>query len=181
MYRFKQPFSKEKDSNTMKGMLITAHTPALLSIFIGVLVAFLGLGPSSIFAFSMEQSQSIESEFKSECTGSCEMKVTSSSSVSQYQSFNSESWSSHTRQVRDTSRAKRITQDSHATVRWDQRGGTCRIRYTEAISTSYKYYTSAACDEGEVVIGGLKPGRSYRAQVKKDDGSWSTTRRDMAW
>lgn len=64
---------------------------------------------------------------------------------------------------------------------WDMRGGTCHVRYTEVGAAGYNYETSASCDEGGITIGGLVSGKSYRFQVRKDDGAWSRATTVRAW
>jgi hypothetical protein len=68
-----------------------------------------------------------------------------------------------------------VVENNNGQVRldWGYRGGTCHVRYTEATSANYKYFTSAGCDEGGVTISGLVPGRKYRFQVRQNEGAWS--------
>jgi|GEM_PF-2672139 len=55
---------------------------------------------------------------------------------------------------------------------WNYRGGACNIVYTEAGNRDYKYSTTASCDEGMAVVGGLVPGQKYRFQIQ-ENGMWS--------
>ncbi len=66
-----------------------------------------------------------------------------------------------------------MNQNGAARLSWNYRGGTCTIRYTEASESMYKYATSAGCDDGGIVIGGLVPGVRYKFQVSPDGVNWS--------
>lgn len=143
-----------------------------------VLVLFT-LSTSSAWAetITIEQHQSINSEFHSECSGTC--TTTATASFSQHQGVNGDesSWSDSVtfrRQRPQWNRDDEGNRDGEVVVFWSQRGGTCTIRYTEASSRSYNYQTTTACDEGQLTIGGLVPGRAYRFQIKKDTGRWSS-------
>lgn len=136
---------------------------------------------------SQEQRQHVtqSSSFSFNCDGNCNTSNSStsfnaSSEVKQSQS-QSTGWGDsvgykgmmyHTN-GRNRSYNLNTNTDGKATIGWDFRGGTCYIRYTEANVRNYKYNTSAACDEGEKTIGGLKKGSLYRFQIKQNDGNWS--------
>lgn len=66
-----------------------------------------------------------------------------------------------------------VNGDGAVRLVWNQRGGTCYIRYTEANQKVYKYWTQTSCDDGQDVIGALVPGRKYRFQISQDLMGWS--------
>lgn len=128
---------------------------------------------------SQSQSATSESSSSVTCEGNgCTGKTESSASVRMYQRQSQGSGSSDSSDWYPSHRRGNYNNswgDTSGEVRisWDHRGGTCHVRYTEAGSKYFKYATSAACDEGGVTIGGLKTGKNYRFQVRKDSGAWS--------
>src|SRR5258708_2780216 len=66
-----------------------------------------------------------------------------------------------------------VNGDGAVHLMWNQRGGTCAVRYTEANQRVYKYFTQTNCDDGQIVIGSLITGRKYRFQVSQNGMGWS--------
>jgi hypothetical protein len=128
-----------------------------------------------------EQSQEVSSSSNASvtCTGECNGSASANSSASGRQWQRSEVKSgSITRSYKPTKKytaTAYIGWNNEGTIRlnWGMRGGTCHVRYTEANKSTYKYATSAGCDDGGVTIGGLTPGVRYRFQVRQNDGAWS--------
>lgn len=126
-----------------------------------------------------EQSQSSSNSFKfsSNCEGSdCgEVTFKSKSKLNQSQSQGTgsyrDNWGYKTND--HWNRKNAVPRYGNVTISWDHRGGTCYVRYSESNVSSYKYSTNSACDNDQVVVGGLRRGSTYRFQVKKDDGDWS--------
>lgn len=132
----------------------------------------------------IEQRQLLRNEFSVECTnGTC--KVSGNQSGEQHQNSGGRassttsnwSWSDW-----DDDSNWNEDEDDSGEVRlgWNQRGGTCHVRYKETTSRTYNYSTQAACDDGGITIGGLVPDRAYHFQIKKDNGRWSRARRIVA-
>jgi hypothetical protein len=67
-----------------------------------------------------------------------------------------------------------------AVVEWAHRGGSCHVQYTEVGQTVYKYQTVASCDQGQVTIGHLTLGVSYKFQVSQNGEHWSVPVTAMA-
>ncbi len=154
--------------------------PSTLIALTGVIA---GLVPmTTAQAMYLEQHQSASSDLSFECSGTCDQKVSVSSHLHQRQLFtsNSESYQTQPRGSKSWRLMPRGNHDGKATLTWDDRGGTCTIRYTEANARWYRYQTSTACDDGQLEIGGLKRGKAYRFQVKKADGQWSSPVRLVA-
>lgn len=163
-------------------------------VMVGAVAGTSGLVSAEMY---QEQSQNVSNShsFTVKCDGgSCtssssgsggatgEFKFESEVNQHQYQSNDMESHSirskSYYNSNSDTFKKNRGIRKNVSTagkvdIGWDYEGGTCNIRYTENTSQQYRYSTSAGCDEGGVTIGGLRPGRSYRFQVQKDNGAWS--------
>lgn len=152
-------------------------------------VAVVGLGLASTTPLQartvMEQHQSNESKIEMECSGDCFAKSKSSMSQSQKMSFGDDHGGRNRNESDDRGHIRRFrwshdNSDGEVRLSWNQRGGTCTVRYTEASARNYNYTTSAACDDGSMTIGGLVPGRAYRFQVKKDNENWSKAIRLVA-
>lgn len=128
-----------------------------------------------------EQSHHVtqSSSFSYSCEGngcggnSGEFKTSSEVKQTQSQNYGSFEESRVYARSRQNRRRNYWSNDGRVTLGWDHQGGTCHVRYTESGVSNYKYSTSAACDEGDVTIGGLNRGSNYRFQVKQDEGSWS--------
>lgn len=149
--------------------------------FVTALCLVFSSGQSVSAQMYQEQRQSVSnsSSFSYSCDGDCngtaESKTSSKVKQSQSQGYgttqmkwrnnrnyrNNRNWNTD----RDTS--------GEVSLSWDQRGGTCHVRYTESWIRNYKYSTSTACDNGSITIGGLQPGTSYRFEVQKDSEGWS--------
>lgn len=134
------------------------------------------------------QSSSQNSSFSMNCDGSCSNSSSSfesSSSLEQRQAQGTgngyyvggnDSWG-----YKPARRSNRYN-DSYwnsdtsgqVTLNWGYRGGTCYVRYTEAVNRYYNYNTQTGCDDGHIIIGGLQTGVKYRFQVKQDNGYWSS-------
>ncbi len=121
-------------------------------------------------AQTLEQHQSAEITTKFECTGTCSSY--SSVSVSQHQSTSN---NHHVATHRNTHPMAWRKKSTYGSVRltWEPQNGNCLIRYTEAKRSDFAYATSTSCNEGEIIIGGLVPGKSYRFQVKTENDDWS--------
>lgn len=157
-----------------------------LGMLVSVGAVVLASTPAAAY-MSQSQSQSFSSEFSSSfnCNGDCngskhEVKMNSSLEQRQLQRMGngSNSWDgsgSHWNDWDDDWNTGWEDRDTTGQVwlGWGWRGGTCHVRYTEATNRSYKYSTSAACDNGGMTIGGLTKGTSYRFQIKQDNGYWS--------
>jgi hypothetical protein len=146
-----------------------------------------GLASSSVNAeMYQEQSQNVSqsSSFSYNCDGSnCgggSAEFKSSTHVKQSQSqgigVRDDSWDRNTSRSKQSRRKNRWSADGQVTLSWGHRGGTCHVRYTEGKPSNdiYNHTTWAACDEGEITIGGLRRGSAYTFQVKKDGGDWSS-------
>lgn len=161
--------------NTIKTFTLSAITAVTIA----------GLSVSSVQAeMYQEQSQnsSQSTSFSFNGNGSGEFKSSSKLKQSQSQGTGKfeDNWERSKPKSRHSNRRyNRAANDGTVTLSWDHRGGTCHVRYTEgwAKNGNYNYSTSAACDEGQITIGGLKPGSLYTFQVKKDDGNWSSPMR----
>jgi len=159
------------------------HKKTALFSTLVVLLASLVFAPKA-HAIWMEQHQSSTNDFSGDCNGTCH--VSNSSSMSQDQGLsttNNQNWNGGMGMGNgDWWNAPSTTSDTsgQATVSWPFRGGTCTIYYTESSARVYHYSTSTACDNGQLTIGGLVPGRSYRFQVKSDAGRWTRPVRMIA-
>ncbi|MDQ5951659.1 MAG: hypothetical protein QG639_940 [Patescibacteria group bacterium] len=156
----------------MKAYTTTAGFILAVSLF-----SFTTTGASAYSYQEQSQSSSNSYSFSSSCDGSncgeVSFKSKSKLKQSQSQSTNYTQSDTHYRSRNGWSKPNQLPKYGSFTLGWDHRGGTCHVRYSESNVQSYKYSTSAACDAGEVVVGGLQRGSTYRFQVKKDDGAWS--------
>lgn len=142
----------------------------------------MGLGAMAVTPLAQaftEQSQwqKVEQSVTAEVNGTGTAKVESTQKAEQFQSQQmNENWGGNGyRYNRGYVRyyAAPAATYGQAYLGWGMRGGTCHVRYTENSNRGYKYNTSAACDDGGMIIGGLRSGWTYRFQVRKDDGAWS--------
>jgi hypothetical protein len=146
---------------------------------VGAVLSLFVLNSSSLAYSQQSQTQKVEQSVTAEVNGSGNAKVESTQKAeqSQSQSMDYQLGNMSPTGVRYSQgyihRYKRpVSMTGQAYITWGWRGGTCHIRYTENGNGNYKYYTSAACDDGNATIGGLRPGWVYRFQVKKEDGGW---------
>ncbi|MBP9820127.1 fibronectin type III domain-containing protein [Candidatus Woesebacteria bacterium] len=138
----------------------------ILSSVLGVTLGVVNTAQAQV----IEQHQSAKVTTEFECTGTCSSY--SSVSVSQHQSTSS---NHHVASHRNAHPAVWRKKSEYGSVRltWEPQDGTCLIRYTEARRSDFAYATSTSCNEGEITIGGLVPGRNYRFQVKIENDDWS--------
>lgn len=153
---------------------------------VGIFVGAFVLLAAPVQAFTIRQSQEMSNTVNVKTEGgTAEVKSESWGKQSQKVEFNTwkEDWKDedHSWKKAKPYNWKSENTDGEVRLSWDHRGGICHIRYTEVNSRAYKYSTSAACDQGEITVGGLVQGRNYRFQVRKDDGSWSKPTVVKAW
>ncbi len=150
------------------------HKPTQSLASLALLAVMASITPSVVQASTtIYQHQSSSSSFEFSCSGECSAK--SETSQSQTQRVGEGSWPAH-----HGHHSAEHAPSGNATISWPHSGGTCTIRYTENSARWYKYTTSAGCDEGQLTIGGLVPGRTYRFQVKQEGAGWSTPTRIVA-
>jgi hypothetical protein len=144
---------------------------------------FLTVGALPASAMTMEQTQEVSQNGSARtsvscdggsCSGSAEATTSQTARQSQFMTTEAVGRVVPNRH-RGTVLGVRVGANADGRVRltWGYRGDTCHVRYTEAREKSYKYSTSANCDDGGVTIGGLTPGVKYRFQVAQGGGNWS--------
>ncbi len=138
----------------------------ILSSVLGVTLGVVNTAQAQV----IEQHQSAKVTTEFECTGTCSSY--SSTSVSQRQFISNNSTASEYRRARPEIWKRRNTYGS-VRLTWEPQDGTCLIRYSEAKRSDFAYATSTSCNEGEITIGGLVPGKNYRFQVKIENDDWS--------
>lgn len=153
---------------------------ALVSAAVGLMTVGAAPAMAMTMVQSQEMTQSTSSKTSVSCTGGeCSGSAEASSSQTgfQRQMMTTDTVPYHT--VRAGVRPYKTgvwaarAREGQVRLTWGFRGDTCHVRYTEARESSYKYTTSASCDDGGVTIGGLVPGVKYRFQVQQGTGYWS--------